>query len=143
MQSLNEELHTVNSELSSKVEELDHANSDLRNIFASTGVATVFLDKNLVIRTFTPAVTAIFNLIPSDQGRPLTDIVSNLENGDLRGDVRAVFDGGETIERRVRRKDGKALYLMRILPYLGRNNVIEGVLVTFVDVSRLGEIASA
>jgi two-component system CheB/CheR fusion protein len=71
MQSVNEELETVNSELTSKVDELDRANSDLNNIFQSTQIATIFLDRNIVIRSFTPPVTNLFNLIPGDRGRPL------------------------------------------------------------------------
>ncbi len=71
-------LHTVNARLTEKIEELDEANSDLRNLFDSTEIATVFLDRHLIIRSFTPAVGALYNLIPSDHGRPLTDIVSRL-----------------------------------------------------------------
>ena len=78
IQSVNEELHTVNIQLSEKVDELDRANSDLKNLFDSTEVATVFLDRHMIIRGFTPAVSGIYNLIPSDQGRPLTDIVGRL-----------------------------------------------------------------
>jgi two-component system, chemotaxis family, CheB/CheR fusion protein len=139
LQSLNEELHTVNSELTAKVEEVDRAHADLRNIFESTRIATVFLDKHLGIRSFTPAVTEIFNLISTDRGRPLTDIASHLEDVDLRRDVQTVFERGEVIERNVRRADGKTHYLMRILPYRGYNNHIEGVLVTFVEVTKMVE----
>jgi two-component system CheB/CheR fusion protein len=140
LQSVNEELQTVNSELNSKIEEVDHANSDLRNVFESTQIATVFLDRNLVIRTFTPAVTAIFNLISTDRGRPLTDIASQLEdNGDLRRDIHTVLESGRMIERAVRRADGSANYLMRVLPYRGRHEIIDGVLVTFIDVTKLIE----
>jgi two-component system CheB/CheR fusion protein len=138
LQSVNEELQTVNSELNAKVDEVDRANSDLRNVFESTQIATIFLDQNLVIRSFTPAVDAVFNLISSDRGRPLTDIVSHLANtGDLKRDVRSALENGNTIERRVHRTDGTAHYLMQILPYRGRNKVIDGVLVTFVNVTNL------
>jgi two-component system CheB/CheR fusion protein len=139
LQSLNEELHTVNSELGAKVDEVDRANADLQSIFASTRIATVFLDENLVIRTFTPAVAEVFNVISTDRGRPLTDISSTLEDGDLRREVRMVFERGEIIERNVRRRDGKAHYLMRILPYRSHGNVFEGVVVTFVEVTKLVE----
>ena len=87
LQSVNEELHTVNTELNSKIDELDRANSDLRNLFESTQIITVLLDGELLIRSFTPAVTTIFNLISTDRGRPLTDIVSHVETGDLRRDI--------------------------------------------------------
>ena len=71
LQSLNEELQTVNLRLTEKVDELDHINSDLKNLFDSTQIATVFLDRHLIIRSFTPAIATVYNLIPSDQGRPL------------------------------------------------------------------------
>ena len=88
-QSVNEELNTVNSELQRKVEELDRANDNLRNLFEGTEIGLVFLDKELVIRSFTPAVKAIFNLIDLDRGRPLTDIVSELADLNLRQRDRA------------------------------------------------------
>src|SRR5205085_1731565 len=99
LQSLNEELHTVNGELQAKVEQLDRANSDLANLFESTRVATLFLDRNLVIRSFTPAVSQIFNILPTDRGRPLTDLVSRIDLPSLREDVGAVFASGELVER--------------------------------------------
>jgi two-component system, chemotaxis family, CheB/CheR fusion protein len=140
LQSVNEELQTVNSELNAKVDEVDRANSDLRNVFESTQIATIFLDHNMVIRSFTPAVTGIFNLISSDRGRPLTDIVSHLaDTGDLKRDIQSVLENGTPIDHRVHRKDATAHYLMRILPYRGRNNIIEGVLVTFVNVTNIVE----
>jgi len=134
LQSVNEELQTVNSELSNKVDELDRANSDLNNLFQSTQIATIFLDRNLVIRSFTPSVTKLFNLIPGDHGRPLTDLVSRLAYPNLENDIRAVF-GGEAIERAVSLADGKRHFLARILPYHASNNVIDGVLLTFVDIT--------
>ncbi len=140
LQSVNEELQTVNSELNAKVDEAERANSDLRNVFESTQIATIFLDDDLVIRSFTPAVAGIFNLISSDRGRPLTDIVSRLADaGDLKRDVQSVLENGHAIERRVQRADGSAHYLMQILPYRGANNLTDGVLVTFVNVSRIVE----
>src|SRR5262245_39572299 len=139
LQSVNEELHTVNAELNNKIDELDRANTDLRNLFESTQIATVFLDNELVIRSFTPAATSIFNLISTDRGRPLTDIVSHIDDGNLPRDVRVVLERGETIERQVGRSDGKTHYLMRILPYRTRYNVIDGVLVTFFDITRVVE----
>jgi two-component system CheB/CheR fusion protein len=137
-QSINEELNTVNSELQSKLEQLDQANDDLRNLFESTPVGTVFLDRNLVIRTFTPAIGTVFNLIASDRGRPLTDIASGLEGVDLPAEIEAVQRSREGRERRVARRDGKAHYLMRILP----DNTAQdgGVLISFVDVTRIVEV---
>jgi two-component system CheB/CheR fusion protein len=134
-QSINEELQTVNSELHRKVAELDQSNSDLRNIFESTQVATVFLDRALVIRSFTSAATGIFNLIPSDVGRPLGDIASRLDTRSLDRDLREVLAREQVVERRVTANDGTSHYLMRLLPYRALSRSIEGVLVTFTDVT--------
>jgi two-component system CheB/CheR fusion protein len=136
LQSVNEELQTVNHELSDKIDELDRANSDLNNIFESTQIATIFLDRDLVIRSFTPPVTKLFNVIPGDRGRPLTDLVGRIDYPDLENDIRAVF-GGEVIERAVSLADGKGDYLARILPYRSADNTIDGVLLTFVDVTSI------
>jgi two-component system CheB/CheR fusion protein len=137
IQSVNEELHTVNTQLSMKVEELDRANSDLRNLFESTRVATIFLDRHLVIRAFTPDVAGIYNLIPSDRGRPLTDIVSRIDYDGLRENVEQVLHTLEPLERPVSRRDGTAHYLLRILPYRTPDSAIDGSLVTFVDVTQI------
>ncbi len=135
LQSVNEELNTVNNELAGKVDELDRSNADLRNLFESTQIATVFLDRNLIIRSFTPAVTAIFNLIPTDRGRPILDIAHQLVDVDLAHDVRRVLDEQTPIERPVRLRSGKVFHLMRILPYRTADQHIDGVLVTFVNVT--------
>ncbi|MDP9172232.1 MAG: PAS domain-containing protein, partial [Acidobacteriota bacterium] len=137
LQSLNEELHTVNIRLTEKIDELDHANSDLRNLFESTEIATVFLDRHLIIRNFTPAIASIYNLIPSDEGRPLTDIVSHLRYTSLREDVAFVLATIEPMERRIVRDDRSQHYMMRILPYREPDSTVSGVLVTFIDVSSI------
>ena len=137
LQSVNEELQTVNSELSTKIEELDRANADLYNLFESTGVATVFLDRYLVIRSFTPAVRVLFNLLPSDRGRPLTDIVARFVYRDLEKDMRSVLEDGIPVERSVSLADGGGHYLARIVPYHAVGGTIDGVLLTFVDVTHL------
>jgi two-component system CheB/CheR fusion protein len=134
---MNEELQTVNAQLTAKVDELDHANSDLRNLFESTQVATIFLDRFMVVRGFTPAVAGIYNLIPSDRGRPLSDIASQIDYDDLRPDVRRVLDTLEQFEHRVTRRDGSTHYLMRILPYRAADDRVDGALVTFVDVTSM------
>jgi two-component system, chemotaxis family, CheB/CheR fusion protein len=126
LQSVNEELQTVNNELSMKIDELDRANSDLNNLFQSTQIATIFLDRNLVIRSFTPAVTKLFSLMPVDRGRPLTDIVSRIDYPDLEEDMRRVGSGGEVAGRSVSVAGGNGHYLARILPYRGPNNEIDG-----------------
>ena len=133
--SLNEELHTVNSELSGKLEALDRANSDLQNLFDSTAVATVFLDKSLVIRSFTPAMTDVFNILPADRGRPITDLSSRLELPQLAEDIARVVADHNTIERRVRRSDHAAHYLVRSSPYRNGDGRIEGAVISFVNVT--------
>jgi len=137
LQSVNEELQTVNNELSAKIDELDRANSDLSNLFQSTQIATIFLDQNLVIRSFTPAVLRLFNLIQGDRGRPLTDIVGRFHYPEMEQDLRSVSNGGEVVERAVSLPGGNGHYLARVLPYFDANSEIDGVLLTFVDVSKL------
>ncbi|HKS89366.1 MAG TPA: chemotaxis protein CheB [Stellaceae bacterium] len=139
-QSINEELNTVNSELQRKVEELDRANDSLRNLFEGTEIATVVLDPRLVIRSFTPAIKSIFNLMEGDRGRPLTDIVSEMGEFDLRTEVEPVLATGEVRERRLVRRDGRTHFLMRILPYRTAGKAIDGVLITFTDITRIAEI---
>lgn len=133
LQSVNEELETVNSELNSKVESLDRANSDLKNLLESTQIATVFLSNELRIKSFTPAITDIFNLIEGDIGRPISDIAGRLKY-DFAPDVRRVQRTLTRVEHEVKLADGTA-YIMRILPYRTVANVIDGVVVTFVDIS--------
>ena len=137
LQSLNEELQTVNTELQAKIDELDTANSDLANLFESTQMATVFLDHDLVIRSFTPAACSIFKLIPSDRNCSLTDIVSQIDYPELGRDVAETVATGALHERRVSRRDGSAHYFARILPYVTTDKVRDGVVVTFVDVTQL------
>jgi two-component system CheB/CheR fusion protein len=139
-QSINEELNTVNAELSRKVEELDRVNDNLRNLFEGTEIATVCVDRALLIRSFTPAIKGIFNLIDADRGRPLTDIVGEIIDLDLRHEVQPVLETGQIRERRVAGRDGKTQYAMRILPYRSSDQVIDGVLVTFTDVTRMVEV---
>jgi two-component system, chemotaxis family, CheB/CheR fusion protein len=137
LQSLNEELSTVNARLSEKVDELDAHNNDLRNLFASTEIATIFLDRHLVIRSFTPAVATLYKLIPGDQGRPLTDIVTRLQYSRLQDDVNEVLQTQRPLERRVARDDRSSHYLMRILPYRTADNAVDGALLTFIDVTSI------
>ena len=139
MQSLNEELNTINAELVSKVEDLDRANSDLKNLFESTQIATVFLDTSLVIRSFTPAASSFFNLLPSDVGRPLTDLASRLDYPQLREHIASVFQSGEMIEHQLSRDNDGFHYLVRLIPYRDGSGKIEGVVVTFVDITTIAE----
>lgn len=135
MQSVNEELQTVNNELTDKQSLLTRANADLQNLLDSTQIATVFLDEELRIRYFTPALTQLFPVREGDQGRPLTDIVNQLGYTELRADVEKVQRDCTLVERDLVLKDGASAFMMIIRPYRTARNVIEGVVVTFVDIS--------
>jgi len=137
LQSVNEELHTVNGELNSKVEALDRANNDLQHLFESTEVATVFLDKSLTIRSYTPSVARIFNILPSDHGRPITDLSSRLSLNGFADDIRGVLDGGNRVERRVTTDDGTTHYLVRLSPYRSVDGKGEGIVIAFIDITNV------
>lgn len=139
LQSVNEELRAANLELSTKIDELDRSNADLRNLFDSTQIATLFLDRHLVIRSFTPAVTSIFNLVAGDRGRPVTDFAGQLDKVDLRREVRRVLNERNPVERRVTARDGQVHYLMRLLPYRTAEGQVDGVVLTFFDVTKVVE----
>ncbi|MDO8331396.1 MAG: chemotaxis protein CheB [Fluviicoccus sp.] len=137
LQSINEELTTVNTELQTKVADLSRANNDMNNLLAGTGIGTIFVDHNLRILRFTPAATQIINLILSDVGRPVGHIVSNLKGYDsLVSDAQTVLSTLILKEIDVQTTEGK-IYTMRILPYRTLDNVIEGVVITFVDISEM------
>src|ERR1700745_2000292 len=104
-------MNTMNWELSRKIEELERANNGLKNVFESTQIATVFLDRNLVVRSFTPAASKFFHLIPSDARRPLTDLAGHLAYPGFKDDIQAVFDTGKIIEQRLPRDEKGAHYL--------------------------------
>ena len=137
LQSVNEELHTVNAELTRKIEALDRANSDLQNLFESTEVAAIFLDKSLAIRSFTPAVAKVFNIRPTDRGRPITDLSGKLDLKGFAEDIQTIFSAGGSVEKRVEANDRLAHYLVRLAPYRNSDHRIEGVVVTFIDVTFL------
>jgi two-component system CheB/CheR fusion protein len=122
------------------VDELDRANSDVRNLFESTQVATIFLDRNLIVRSFTPAVVGIYNLIPSDRGRPLTDILCYVDSTNLREDVARVLETLTPLETRVAQHDGSVHYLKRVRPYRTSDDTVDGVLITFLDITSVVEI---
>ena len=136
LQSLNEELTTLNAELQSKNEELSETGDDLKNLLNSTQVATLFLDNNLKIKRFTPYATKIVSLIQSDIGRPITDIVSDLQYGNLAKDAKEVLKTLVSKEAQVQTMGG-SWYLMRIVPYRTTENVIDGVVITFSDITDL------
>jgi two-component system CheB/CheR fusion protein len=135
LQSINEELETVNAELNSKVESLDRALSDQKNLLENTEIATIFLDGKLRIKSFTSPVTEIFRLIESDLGRPITDISTRLAYEHLPRDVGRVLRTLSRVEHEVTTIGGNASYIMRILPYRTLANVIDGVVVTFLDIT--------
>ena len=134
LQSINEELTTVNQELKSKVDELGHANSDMHNLMDSTAIATVFLDRELRITRYTPSAVKLFNLIPTDVGRPLTDLTTQLHYAELGDDALRVLERLVPIEREVGQADG-SWYLARLLPYRTIEDHIAGVVLSFVDIT--------
>jgi two-component system CheB/CheR fusion protein len=143
LQSVNEELATVNAELQNKVADLSRSNNDMNNLLAGTGIGTIFVDHQLRIQRFTPAVTQVINLILSDVGRPVGHIVANLVGYDnLVADVRAVLDSLAPKEVEVQTQIG-AWYLLHIRPYRTQENVIEGAVITFTEITEMKKAKAA
>ena len=134
LQSINEELTTVNLELKSKVDELAHANSDMQNLMDATAIATIFLDRDLRITRYTPSAVRLFNFIPSDIGRPLSDLTPQLQYGELSNDAAQVLERLAPIEREVGRDDG-SWFLARLLPYRTIEDRIAGVVLSFINIT--------
>jgi len=134
MQSLNEELQTVNAELQSKVDEFARVNNDMKNLLNSTDIATLFLDKELNIRRFTNEATKIFKLIKSDIGRPFTDQASDLIFPELVSDAREVLRSLTFIKKQIPAKDGR-WFSVRIMPYRTFDDRIDGLVITFFNIS--------
>lgn len=134
MQSLNEELYTVNAELQSKVDDLSMVNGDMKNLLNSTDIATIFLDNTLRIRRFTEKTTQIYKLIPTDVQRPLGDIVNDLEYPELEADGLEVLRTLVVCEKQIRTRSG-GWYTVRIMPYRTVENVIDGLVVTFINIT--------
>jgi two-component system CheB/CheR fusion protein len=137
LQSINEELQTVNSELNARVEELSRANSDIANLLESTQIATVFLDRHLNVKSFTPAAKDVFRLVESDSGRPITHVRARFQADTVQEDAERVLRTLVTIERQIESTDTGARYAMRMMPYRTVDNVIAGVVITFVDVTQM------
>jgi two-component system, chemotaxis family, CheB/CheR fusion protein len=136
MQSTNEELLTVNAELQNKLEELSQANNDINNLLASTDVGTIFLDNRLHIKRFTPSITKLLNVITADIGRPIGDITHKVAYGPLYKDAEEVLETLHRKEVEVQTELGN-WFSLRILPYRTVENMIDGVVLTFVDITRL------
>jgi two-component system CheB/CheR fusion protein len=134
MQSMNEELQTINQELQSKVDELSQASNDIKNLLDSTDIATLFLDGDLLVRRFTPRAAKIIKLIPSDSGRPFTDLTTSLDYPELADDAREVLRTLVFKEKLVAASDER-WFSVRIMPYRTLKNVIDGLVITFTDAS--------
>ncbi|AMK78549.1 MULTISPECIES: chemotaxis protein CheB [Methylomonas] len=134
MQSLNEELQTVNAELQVKVDDLSRASNDMNNLLNSMEIATVFLDNALNIRRFTSHISHLFKVIAADVGRPLSDIVTDLDYPELQQDAQEVLRTLVFVEKQVRARDDR-WFKVRIMPYRTQDNLIDGVVITFIDIS--------
>ena len=139
LQSLNEELQTVNAELQSKVDDLTWVRNDMSNLLNSTEIATVFLDNEMRLRRFTTHATKLFKLIPGDVGRRLSDIVSDLDYPQLQDDAHTVLRTLVFQEKEVTTHDGR-WYRVRIMPYRTQDNIIDGVVVTFIDITEIKKL---
>ncbi|MGR3319373.1 MAG: CheR family methyltransferase [Candidatus Anammoxibacter sp.] len=139
LQSTNEELETVNSELQDKVNALSRSNDGLNNLFESTEIGTIFLDTKLCIKRFTPTIADIFNLIQVDIGRPISDINAKIIYQELNKDAEDVLRTLKQKEIEIQSKDNK-WYSMRIMPYRTVENMIDGVVITFVDITKLKQV---
>jgi two-component system CheB/CheR fusion protein len=138
LQSINEELQTVNSELHARVEQLSRANSDVANLLESTQIATVFLDRHLTVSNFTPAAKDVFHLVESDVGRPIGHVRARFQADTVQDDAERVLRTLTTIERQLEGiGDGAKRYVMRMMPYRTVDDVIAGVVITFVDVTEM------
>ncbi|WP_256361385.1 PAS domain-containing protein [Methylomonas koyamae] len=134
MQSLNEELQTVNAELQAKVSDLSLVNNDMKNLLDSMEIATVFLDNALNVRRFTSHATHLFKLIAGDVGRPLSDIVTELDYSQLQQDAQSVLRTLVFIEKQVKTHNN-LWFTVRIMPYRTQDNVIDGIVITFINIT--------
>lgn len=135
LQSVNEELYSVNAEYQRKIADLTEMTNDMENLLSSTEIGTIFLDRDLKIRKFTPRIADIFNLLAHDVGRSIETFTHNINHPELSGDLRRVISKGETLERELSDRQGRTFFL-RILPYRAKGR-IEGAVLTLIDVSGL------
>jgi chemotaxis methyl-accepting protein methylase/PAS domain-containing protein len=139
LQSLNEELQTVNAELQSKVENLTWVQNDMANLLNSTEIATIFLDSEMNLRRFTTHATKVFKLIPGDVGRPLSHVVTDLDYPQLKNEAESVLRTLIFQEQEAATHDGR-WYRVRIMPYRTQDNVIDGVVITFTDITETKQL---
>jgi two-component system, chemotaxis family, CheB/CheR fusion protein len=143
LHSLNEELQTLNHELKAKLEEVSHARADVENVIAATEVGILFLDRNLCIKRFTPRIGEYFSIKARDHDRPIGDVTHSLDYMTLEADARRVLAEGKTIEREATSREGR-WFMVRLAPYkVGQITALEGVVITFVDVTALKRAESA
>ncbi|HEY3493953.1 MAG TPA: ATP-binding protein, partial [Polyangiaceae bacterium] len=135
LQSVNEELYSVNAEYQRKIDDLTELANDMDNLLSSTDIGTIFLDRELKIRKFTPQIAENFNLLPTDVGRPIETFTYAVDHPELNGDLKRVLSTGERVERELRDRHNRAFFL-RILPYRAKGTV-DGVVLTLIDVSGL------
>ena len=136
LQALNEELLTVNAELQEKVEERNQVTSDLENFLTSSEISAIFLDPNLNIKRFTPAVTGLFDMISADVGHPFLRLTGKIDLPNFSEDATAVLAGRTVVDREVTTRDGSNCYLKRVLPYRNAGGNIAGIVVTFIDITQ-------
>ena len=139
MQSLNEELQTVNAELQARVDELSRSNNDMKNLLNSTDIATLFLDNDLKVRRFTTEATKLIKLISGDVGRPITDLASDLLYPNLADDAREVLAKLGFVEKPIPSLDGR-WFTVRIMPYRTLDDRIDGVVITFTDITKAKQL---
>ncbi|MEP7186631.1 MAG: chemotaxis protein CheB [Rhodanobacter sp.] len=139
LQSINEELQTVNSEMARHADALDQSNAELGGLLENNGIPTIFLDPKLAIRRFTQAATSIFTLAPSDCGRLVTELTTQLKDFDPRESLEAAMEQRQAIEEPLTRKDKSKHYLMRVLPYVAKAPENSGMVMTFIDVTALAK----
>jgi two-component system CheB/CheR fusion protein len=139
LQSMNEELTTLNAQLQDKVHELTAVNDDLANLLVSTDIVTVFVDTDFRVKRFNTAATHLLNLLPSDVGRPINHLATNLVDVDLSRDARTVLATLVPIEKEVTAQDGRQ-YLVRVVPYRTEDQKVRGLVLTLVDVTALKKI---
>jgi two-component system CheB/CheR fusion protein len=140
MQSMNEELQVVNQDLMVKLQDLSRTNNDMKNLLSSTDTATLFLDNELNVRWFAPQTAEIIHLIASDIGRPVTDLVSQLNYPSLAADIREVLRSLVAISKEIPSHDGR-WFAVRIIPYRTKESMIDGLVLTFLDVSKAHQLA--